>query len=116
MHRIVLACLALGLSATAFAQRGAILYAAACAGCHGPDLTNGTAPPPPEFLPGAPAPTGLGPTQAELTAAYSSNKDWLYHTHDYSGTRYVQSTQITPANASQLRVACAFQLGEQSNF
>jgi len=179
MRKLALACLIFGLSAAAFAQRGASLYATACASCHGADLTSGTAPPlagaaflhkwsasppsaihaavrqmppraggtlpaetyseitaflleknnlsatptakpaalpPPDFIPGAPAPTGLGPTQAELTAAYSSKKDWLYHTHDYSGARFVQSTQITPANAPQLRVACAFQLGEQSNF
>lgn len=59
---------------------------------------------------------GAGPTQQELSGAYASKSNWLYHTHDYSGSRYAASTQITPANAGRLRVACAFQLGEQNNF
>ena len=75
---------------------------------------------PAEFIAGLksalPAPEGAGPTQQELNAAYASKADWLYHTHDYTGSRYVPSTEITPANAARLRVACVFQLGEQSNF
>lgn len=76
-------------------------------------------PPPPETLTGEPGATpriGAGPTQQELSAAYSSKTNWLYHNHDYTGARYSASTEITPANAARLRVACAFQLGEQSNF
>ncbi len=83
------------------------------AGSKGRNLT------PPAFIPGEPSATprqGAGPSQAELNNAYSSKSDWLYHTHDYSGARFVQSAQITPANAAQLRVACLFQFGEQSNF
>ena len=76
-------------------------------------------PPPPEMIKGnasaVPRP-GAGPTQQELNAAYTSKSNWLYHTHDYTGARYSASTQITPANVNRLRVACAFQLGEQSNF
>ena len=76
-------------------------------------------PPPPELINGArsavPVPKS-GPSQQELNAAYTSKNDWLYHTHDYSGARYVSSTEITPENAGRLRVACAFQLGEQSTF
>ena len=76
--------------------------------------------PPAEFIAGLksaiPSPESAGPTQQELNAAYASKTDWLYHTHDYSGSRYVPATEITPANAGRLRVACAFQLGEQSNF
>ena len=157
------------------AKRGAKLYAASCAGCHGTDLKSGTAPPltgpsfqdkwsarkdalitavrrmppggagtlspntyldiaaylltqnqtasktsplsaAPEFIAGTAVAKDAGPTQAELTAASTSKKDWLYHTHDYAGTRYVASAEITPDNASRLRAACAFQLGEQTNF
>jgi len=74
--------------------------------------------PPQEFIKGTgtPVPEGAGPTQNELNAADTSKKDWLYHTHGYSGTRYAASTEITPQNAGRLRAACAFQLGEQSNF
>jgi len=74
---------------------------------------------PPAFLRGergAIPNRGAGPTQQELNSASTSKVDWLYHTHDYRGTRYSPSTEITPANASRLRVACAFQLGEMSNF
>jgi alcohol dehydrogenase (cytochrome c) len=75
--------------------------------------------PPPEFiagLKGAVPPSDSGPTQQELNAAYASKTDWLYHTHDYTGSRYVPANEITPENAARLRVACVFQLGEQSNF
>ena len=76
------------------------------------------APPPPQRIQGATSavPVQSGPTQRELNAAYTSKADWLYHTHDYTGSRYSPASGITPDNASQLRVACAFQLGEQSNF
>lgn len=75
-------------------------------------------PPPLDFVKGTgnPVAEGAGPTQSELNVADSSKKDWLYHTHGYSGTRYAASTQITPQNAGRLRPACVFQLGEQSNF
>src|SRR5262245_1727927 len=71
-----------------------------------------------EFIKGAtnPIPAGAGPNQDELNAADRSKKDWLYHTHGYSGMRYVASTEITPGNAGRLRTTCAFQLGEQNNF
>lgn len=76
-----------------------------------------TRPAPPEFIQGdASANPGSGPTQTELNGAYSSKENWLYHTHDYTGARYVAANEITPENAGRLRVACAFQLGEQSNF
>jgi alcohol dehydrogenase (cytochrome c) len=84
-----------------------------------PEGTARAMPPPPEILTGnrsAIPLTGAGPTQNELNAAYTSKANWLYHTHDYSGARYSASTEITPDNAGRLRVACAFQLGEQSNF
>ncbi len=83
-----------------------------------PSATQRPMPPPPDFITGAPGavPNGAGPTQQELNAAYSSKKDWLYHTHDYSGARNGPSSEITPENANRLRVACVFQLGEQSNF
>ena len=51
------------------------------------------------------APTGGGPSQEELNAAHDSTSDWLYHTHDYSGRRFVDLDQINAGNAGQLQVA-----------
>ena len=56
----------------------------------------------------------LGPTQAQLLAAKADTANWLYATHDYSGARYVNVKQITPANASRLAPVCAFQVGDVS--
>lgn len=61
-------------------------------------------------------PQGGGPTQDELNRAAGSTRDWLYHTHDYAGARYARLSQIHAGNAAKLQVACAFQLGEISNF
>lgn len=74
--------------------------------------------PAPEFVAGAAkaiAP-GVGPTQAELNEAGKSKRDWLYHTHDYAGGRYVAADQINAANAGRLQVVCAFQIGDNENF
>jgi alcohol dehydrogenase (cytochrome c) len=65
---------------------------------------------------GGVTPRASGPTQEELLAAVDGGRDWLTHTHDYSGTRYSPLSQITPANVSQLRVVCAYQVGETGNF
>ena len=74
--------------------------------------------PPPLRVAGdaAAVPKGGGPTQEELNRAASSTRDWLYHTHDYSGARYVELDQINERNASQLRAVCAFQVGDEGNF
>ncbi|TFG51296.1 MAG: hypothetical protein E4H37_08100, partial [Gemmatimonadales bacterium] len=74
--------------------------------------------PPPEFIPGKKGlePPGSGPTQDELLAAHGNTSDWLYHTHDYSGRRYVDLRQITPANVGRLQVACAYQVGDLGYF
>jgi alcohol dehydrogenase (cytochrome c) len=61
-------------------------------------------------------PTRSGPSQGELTTAETATRDWLYHTHDYSGARYVALDQINGENAGQLRAVCAFQVGGDSNF
>lgn len=61
-------------------------------------------------------PKATGPTQAELVGAQANARDWLTHTHDLAGTRYSALTQITAQNASRLRVACSFQVGEPGNF
>ncbi|MEJ2008607.1 MAG: PQQ-binding-like beta-propeller repeat protein, partial [Acidobacteriota bacterium] len=63
-----------------------------------------------EGNPGA-VPKGGGPTQEELNNAANSTHNWLYQTHDYSGSRYVALDQINDANAGQLQPACAFQVG-----
>ena len=61
-------------------------------------------------------PKGGGPTQDELNHAASSTRDWLYHTHDYAGARYVALDQINAANAGGLRAVCALQLGDTGSF
>jgi alcohol dehydrogenase (cytochrome c) len=47
-----------------------------------------------------------GPTQAELDAA--SPQNWLYASHDYAGTRFVDLKQVTTANAGTLRAVCLY--------
>jgi alcohol dehydrogenase (cytochrome c) len=51
-----------------------------------------------------------------LKEAADNPRDWLYHTHDYTGRRYVDLDQIDTLNARKLRVACVYQVGELSNF
>jgi alcohol dehydrogenase (cytochrome c) len=74
-------------------------------------------PPAPEFIAGegSMTPSGSGPTQSDLLHAGEST-DWLYHTHDYAGTRYAPLRQITPANAGRLQVTCAYQVGAIETF
>jgi alcohol dehydrogenase (cytochrome c) len=48
----------------------------------------------------------LGPTEQELDNAQSNTRDWLYATHDYSGQRFVNLKQITPANARRVQAVC----------
>jgi alcohol dehydrogenase (cytochrome c) len=64
---------------------------------------------------GGTAPRASGPNHQDLLAA-GSGRDWLMHTHDYAGTRFSTLTQITPANAPQLKAVCAYQVGETGNF
>lgn len=73
---------------------------------------------PPLRTSGDPAavPKGGGPTQEELDQAKSSTRNWLYHNHDFSGTRYVALDQINADNARQLRPVCVFQVGDEGNF
>ena len=74
--------------------------------------------PAPDFIPGPGGmrPSTIAPDQAALEAAATDASSWPYHTQNYRGTRASPATQITPANASRLQVACAFQMGESSNF
>jgi alcohol dehydrogenase (cytochrome c) len=53
-------------------------------------------------------PKVMGPTQAELDAAASATDGWLYASHDYAGTRFVDLKQITPANARNVRPVCLY--------
>src|SRR5438874_2370124 len=56
----------------------------------------------PEFIPGAAAaaPAASGPDQAALTRA-SQSTDWLFHTHDYGGTRFSPLQQIDATTAAR---------------
>ena len=82
------------------------------------DATAVSGRPAPEFVAGTAKPVapGAGPTQAELNQAATSKRDWLYHTHDYAGGRYVPADQINATNAGRLQVACVFQIGDNENF
>ena len=67
-----------------------------------------------EAKPSGPAvPKITGPTQAELDGAGATTDAWLYASHDYAGTRFVDLNQITPANAKNLRPVCLYR-SEQS--
>ena len=62
-----------------------------------------------ETKPSGPAvPKIMGPTQADLDGAASATDAWLYASHDYAGTRFVDLNQITPANAKNLRAVCIY--------
>ncbi|MBL8206799.1 MAG: PQQ-binding-like beta-propeller repeat protein [Blastocatellia bacterium] len=61
-------------------------------------------------------PTAKFPTQEELNAAQSNSNDWLMSNHDYSGQRFVDLKQITPANAATLRPACMYQASDTKAF
>jgi alcohol dehydrogenase (cytochrome c) len=74
--------------------------------------TLGAAPPASEASasPATPAPAIgriAGPSQAELDGA-ASGHDWLYASHDYSGSRYADIKQITARNAAKLRAVCLY--------
>lgn len=60
-------------------------------------------------------PTGKGPSAADLREAAGST-DWLYHTHDFRGTRFSPLDQINPGNVARMRVACLYQFGSTENF
>ena len=75
--------------------------------------------PPPDFIEGE---NGLEPSDKsylpseELVQAHANPRDWLYHTHDYTGRRFSDLEQIDTGNAHRLRPACIYQFGEISNF
>ena len=60
-------------------------------------------------------PVGKGPSAAQLRDAATST-DWLYHTHDFRGTRYSPLAEINRGNVAQMQVACMYQLGSTENF
>jgi len=74
-------------------------------------------PPAPALIPGAAGVTAAdsGPDQATLNAAARST-DWLFHSHDYAGTRFSPLDQINASNAGRLAPACMLQMGERDNF
>ena len=50
----------------------------------------------------------IGPTQDELNSAESATDTWLYASHNYSGSRFVDIKEITPANAKNMRPVCLY--------
>lgn len=65
--------------------------------------------------PGGTTPQGSAPTAIELAAKRTGDEDWLYHTGNYSGSRYSGLRQITTRNVGDLGVVCRYTMGEQSN-
>jgi alcohol dehydrogenase (cytochrome c) len=59
------------------------------------------------------APRITGPSQADLNGAAAATETWLYASHDYAGSRFVDLKQITAANAKELRPICLYR-SEQS--
>ena len=59
--------------------------------------------PVPLFIKGDAGPVSpdAGPSQAELNDAARSTRDWLYHTHDYAGSRFVELDQINTEKRRQ---------------
>ena len=53
-------------------------------------------------------PSTQGPSADELLHAGTDTQGWLYASKDYTGQRYVDLAQITPANAGQLRAQCIY--------
>jgi alcohol dehydrogenase (cytochrome c) len=83
-------------------------------GTAGPRPTRAAAP---AFIPAASGAThsDTGPDQATLTASARST-DWLFHAHDYGGTRFSPLQDINTTTAARLAPACMFQVGERDNF
>ena len=54
-----------------------------------------------------------GPTQKELDDAAASTSNWLHPNHDYTGLRFIDLRQITPANVGSLRPVCMYQTKER---
>lgn len=88
------------------------------AGNAGAGATPGSAQPAPGNLPrvlAAPkAPSGGGPTDAELKKNDPAN--WLMYNKSYDGQRYSGLKQINTGNAKNLQVKCVYQLGEVGSF
>lgn len=55
-------------------------------------------------------PKGEGPSFDELLTAAENAEDWLYHNHNYQGTRYSALSQINLSNVKELQQVCAYQL------
>ena len=68
----------------------------------------------PTFAGKAGAASSAAPTDAELRDVPAT--DWLTFNRDLKGIRYSPLNQITPANAANLKMKCAFQLGEVGAF
>jgi alcohol dehydrogenase (cytochrome c) len=56
-----------------------------------------------------------GPTQDELNGAESATDTWLYTSHDYAGSRFVDLKEITPANAKNMRPVCLYRSGQPAS-
>lgn len=55
-------------------------------------------------------PSGTGPGMDELLNAQSNASDWLYHNHNYQGTRYSELDEINTSNVAGLQQVCAYQM------
>jgi alcohol dehydrogenase (cytochrome c) len=60
-------------------------------------------------------PTGSGPSFADLLSAADNSQDWLYHNHNYQGTRYSALDEIDRINVTGLQQTCAYQLNSSNS-
>ena len=60
-------------------------------------------------------PTGSGPSFDDLKAAAHNPQDWLYHNHNYQGTRYSDLGQINKGNIAELTQVCAYQMNSRAS-
>lgn len=58
-------------------------------------------------------PTGTGPSFNDLANAASNANDWLYHNHNYQGTRYSALNEINTTNVGELIQKCTYQFNSK---
>lgn len=59
-------------------------------------------------------PSGSGPSFNDLLKADKNSADWLYHNHNYRGTRYSALSEINRSNITDLVQVCAYQMGSKN--
>ncbi len=66
-------------------------------------------------VPGAVRGAATAPTAETLAGAAKDRNSWLLPGHDYSGNRYLDLPQITPANVKSMKRAWKFKISDDSS-